>query len=271
MKIRIMLFAGAALIAAPVSGQDFVYRIPLPQQAGSPPGGGEATPDPVEVTTNYCLDPENVGVVDEFGNPCGLASYGIFSGQTVTNTGISSIKGNIAIHPGTSYTGSGTVEQTGSYFLSDETAAGAKLHLTNLYNDLAYRPTSAGGDLTGLELGGMTLTDGVYSYASSAFISAGQTLVLDGQGNPDAVFVFNIGSTFITGSSSNVILINGAHGSNVYYRVGSSATLGTSTNLTGKIVALTSITMTTSASISCGGAFAQHGAVTLDTNTISIC
>lgn len=201
----------------------------------------------------------------------GLSSYGILSGQTVTNTGLSTIVGNIAVEPGTAYTGSGTVVQIGDYYLNDETAAGAKVELLALYDIIAALPTSDGGNLTGVELGSTTLTEGVYHFDTSAFLSAGQTLTLDGQGNPDAVFAFNIGTTFITGTASRVALINGAHGSNVYYRVGSSATIGTATDLTGSIAALTSITMNTNATITCGGAFARNGSVTLDTNSISIC
>jgi hypothetical protein len=97
------------------------------------------------------------------------------------------------------------------------------------------------------------------------------TLTLDGQGNPNAVFIINIGSTLTTASNSRILLINGAQGGNVFFRVGSSATLGTSTSFTGDILALTSITLNTSATIICGDALAQHGAVTLDSNTITIC
>src|ERR1019366_7362379 len=97
------------------------------------------------------------------------------------------------------------------------------------------------------------------------------TLTLDAHGDPNAVFIFQIGSTLTTGSGASVVLINGAQAANVYFVVGSSATLGTTTQFQGKILALTSITLNTSASINCGAALARNGSVTLDTNTILVC
>lgn len=123
--------------------------------------------------------------------------------------------------------------------------------------------------LTGQDLGGMTLKPGVYTFASSAFLTG--TLTLDAQGDPNALFVFQMGSTLITASDSLVTTINGADGCNVYWQVGSSATLGTGTDFTGHIVALTSITLTTGASITDGSALALNGAVTMDSNMITAC
>jgi outer membrane autotransporter protein len=123
--------------------------------------------------------------------------------------------------------------------------------------------------MTGIGLGGLTLTPGVYAFDTSAQLTG--PLTLDGLGNPNAMFIFNIGSTLTTASGSSVGLVNGAQGRNVFYRVGSSATLGTTTSFAGNILALTSITANTGATINCGAALARNGAVTLDTNTISIC
>src|SRR5690606_16666690 len=159
----------------------------------------------------------------------------------------------------------GSVTQTGSTYLGNEVAARMQDDLTTLYNVLAGRPTSAGGNLTGQELGGLTLAPGVYNFDTSAGLSAGQTLTLDGGGDPDGIFIFNVGSTLTTGSGSQVLLQNGAQGGNVFFRIGSSATLNTSSDLEGQIVALTSITMNTSASIGCGAVLARNGSVTLDT------
>lgn len=200
-----------------------------------------------------------------------LPSFGVISGQSLTNTGPTTIVGNIAISPGTSYTGSGSVTHIGDTFLGDSVASRIQSDLTTLYTALEGRPTSAGGDLTGQDLGGLTLSAGVYNFDTSAGLATGQTLTLDGGGNPDAVFIFNIGTTLTAGSGSRVLLQNGAQGGNVFYRVGSSATLDTSADLEGQIVALTSITMNTSASIRCGAVHARNGSVTLDTNTIQIC
>jgi uncharacterized protein YhjY with autotransporter beta-barrel domain len=200
-----------------------------------------------------------------------LNSFGIISGQSLANTGPTTIVGNIALSPGTSYTGSGSVTQTGSTHLADAVSVRIQNNLSRFYSFLAGRPTSSGGNLTGQDLGGLTLKGGVYHFDSSAGIAAGQTLILDAEGNPDSVFIFNIGSTLTAGSASKVLLVNGAQGGNVFYRVGSSATLDTSSALEGQIVALTSITLNTAASIECGAALARNGSVTLDTNTIRIC
>jgi len=200
-----------------------------------------------------------------------LESFAILSGQTLTNTGPTTIIGNIGVYPGNTFTGSGSVTQTGQTFLGDALAARMQDDLTTLYNVLAGRPTSAGGNLTGQGLGGQILQPGVYNFDTSAELATGQTLILDGNGNPNAVFIFNIGSTLTLGSGSTIQLINGAQGSNVFYRVGSSATLGTTSVIEGHIVALTSISLLTGAVIDCGAAFARNGSVTLDTNTIAIC
>jgi hypothetical protein len=199
-----------------------------------------------------------------------LESFAILAGQSVTNTGPTTITGNIGISPGDTITGVGSITLTGTIYAGNAAALQAQNDLTTLYNFLSAQPTSPGGDLTGQDLGTLTpLTPGVYSFSSSAALNG--TLVLDAQGDPDAVFIFNIGSTLTTGAGSSVVLINGAQGGNVFFVVGSSATLFTSTSFAGQIVALTSITLQTTASIQCGAALARNGSVTLDTNTISIC
>lgn len=200
-----------------------------------------------------------------------LESFAILSGQTITNTGPTTIIGNIGVSPGDTFTGAGSVTQTGETYLGNALAARMQDDLTTLYNVLAGRPTSAGGNLTGVNLGGLILQSGVYNFDTSAGLGTGQTLILDGNGNPDSVFIFNIGSTLTLGSGSTIQLINGAQGSNVFYRVGSSATLGTTSVMEGQIVALTSISLLTSAVIDCGAALARNGSVTLDTNTIQTC
>ena len=155
--------------------------------------------------------------------------------------------------------------------INDGPTITARSSLTTAYNNLAGRTTTA--DLTGQNLGGLTLIPGVYNFSSSAQLTG--VLNLNGLGNPNSVFIFNIGSTLTTASASAVSLINGAQGGNVFWRVGSSATLGTSTSFAGDILAKASITLTTGAKITCGaawaGAGAVTGAVTLDTNTITLC
>jgi type VI secretion system secreted protein VgrG len=121
--------------------------------------------------------------------------------------------------------------------------------------------------LTGTDLGGLTLTPGVYEFANSAQLTG--TLTLDGEGNNNALWVFLIGSTLTTASDSSVIVTDTGSNDGIFWDVGSSATLGTTTAFEGNILASASITLNTGANIGCGSALAQTGAVTLDTNTIS--
>lgn len=123
-------------------------------------------------------------------------------------------------------------------------------------------------DLTGQNLGGLTLTPGVYCFSSSAQLTG--ALTLNALGNPDALFIFKIGSTLTTASSSSVQVINGGSDCNVFWQVGSSATLGTGTSFVGNILALTSITLATGTNVS-GRVLARNGAVTMDTNNVAIC
>ena len=203
------------------------------------------------------------------------ADFSILAGSGITNTGSSVITG-IPAHPGDlgSTTASiggfppGIVVPPGIIHpINDAPTILAQSSLVTAYNNLAGRPATA--SLTGQDLGGLTLIPGVYDFSSSAQLTG--TLRLNGLGNPNSVFIFNIGSALTTASSSVVALINGAQGGNVFWRVGSSATLGSSTSFAGDILALASITLNTGASINCGAAWSQTGAVTLDTNTISIC
>jgi hypothetical protein len=199
--------------------------------------------------------------------PVGLGtatSFAVLAGSTVTNTGPSTISGDLGVSPGSAVTGfpPGTVTD-GVIHAADATAAQAQSDLTTAYNDAAGRTpsTSESGDLTG-----QTLTAGVYKSTSSLNLTG--TVTLDAQGDPSAVFIFQVASTLITGSGSDVSLINGAQPCNVFWQVGSSATLGTNTTFNGSILALTSISANTGATVA-GRLLARNGAVTLDTNTIT--
>lgn len=198
-----------------------------------------------------------------------LDSFAILAGSVITNTGPSVISGNVGVSPGSSITGfpPGIIIPPYAIHAADAVAARAQSDLTIAYNALAGRAPTA--DLTGQDLGGLTLTPGVYNFNTSSQLTG--ALTLDGGGDPNAVFIFKIGSTLTTASASVVQLINGAQGRNVFFRVGSSATLGTSTSFAGKIFALASITLGTGAQIDCGSALAQFGAVSLDTNLVSVC
>jgi type VI secretion system secreted protein VgrG len=197
-------------------------------------------------------------------------SFAVLGGSTVTNTGATTIIGDVGVYPGSSITGTGTITLTGTYHTTDAVAQQAQIDVTTAYNALAAMPSNY--NLTGQDLGGLTLTPGVYTFASSAQLTG--TLTLDALGLNNAFWVFQIGSTLTTASASAVNLIN--VGSNngtddgLFWQVGSSATLGTTTAFEGNILALGSITLNTGATIHNGRALAQTAAVTMDTNSISI-
>jgi hypothetical protein len=189
------------------------------------------------------------------------ANFAVLAGSTTTNTGPTVISGGLGLFPGTAVTGYPPGHATVTH-KTDAVARGAKDALVTAYNDLAsWRPTRS---LTGKDLGGLTLTPGVYTFSSSAQLTG--TLTLSGNG----IFIFRTGSSLTTGSNSRVVVTNGANGCGVYWKVGSSATLGSGTQFKGTIVALTSITMVTGATILPGRALARNGAVTLDSNRISM-
>jgi hypothetical protein len=187
-------------------------------------------------------------------------NFAVLAGSTITNTGSTVISGELGLHPGTSVTGF-PPGVSGTKHLTDGVALQAKNGLVTAYTDAAKAPTTA--DLTGKNLGGRSLDPGVYRFSSSAQLTG--SLTLSGRG----VYVFKIGSTLTTASSAVVRLTNGAQACSVFWQVGSSATLGSTTSFQGNLMALTSITMTTGASIVSGRALARNGALTLHDNRIS--
>jgi len=195
-------------------------------------------------------------------------SFGVLGGSTVTNTGATTVNGNVGVSPGSAVTGFPPgVVVGGAIHSNDAVAVQAQNDLTTAYNEIAATPCTV--DLTGQNLGGLTLTPGVYCFSSSAQLTG--ALTLDALGNPNALFLFKIGSSLTTASGSSVTVINGGSSCNrVYWQVGSSATIGTGTSFAGDILALTSITLTTGANTS-GRALARNGAVTLDTNNVNTC
>lgn len=229
--------------------------------AGAPLVAG-AVPNPWQFQS--CATAAPPAVACNLGN---ANSFVVLAGTTVSNTGPSTVGGDLGVSPGTAVVGfpPGTVS-SGSIFAGGSTAANAQSSLTIAYDDAANRTVPAPATVAG-NIGGQTLTAGIYKSTSSLSISSGN-LTLDAQGNPNAVFLFQIASSLTTTVGTQVILAGGAKANNVCWQVGSSATLGTNSIFKGNILALTSITLTTGAVMD-GRALARNGAVTLDSNIIT--
>jgi Ice-binding-like len=214
----------------------------------TPAVAADATPTPVDLGT--------------------LSSVAVLAHSTVTNTGPSVIAGDVDLYSGTSVTGfpPGTVNN-GTEHVTDAVAKQAQRDLTTAYNAAAAETSTAP---IVADLAGRTLTAGTYTNASSIGLSG--ALTLNGGGNPNAIFVFQAGSTLTTGPGSSVVLENGAQACNVFWQVGSSATLHTTTKFVGTIMASASISLDNGVTVN-GRALASTGAVTLidDTFTVPTC
>jgi hypothetical protein len=196
------------------------------------------------------------------------SGFAVLAGSGITIAGpanSTTITGDIGSYPTTSITGTGNLVLNGVNHGGDAVTQGAKNDLTIAYTDAASRtPTMTYTPV--FDLGGSTLTSGIY-FDSSSFGLTG-ILTLDGQGDANSVFIFQAGSTLTTASSSKINLINGAQACHIFWAIGSSATLGTDSAFAGNILALSSITLDTGATLD-GRALAQNGAVTLDNNVIT--
>jgi hypothetical protein len=194
----------------------------------------------------------------------GAGAFVVLAGSTVTSTGSSALTGDLGVSPGTAVTGFPPGTLSGAKHAGDAASAQAMTDLTTAYNDAAGRtrtPVTVAGNL-----GGRTLHPGLYKSTSSLSISSGD-LTLDAQGDANAVFIFQMASTLTTTSGRAVILSGGTKASNVFWQVGSSATLGTTSVFKGTIMANQSITLNTGARLN-GRALARIGAVALDGNAI---
>ena len=254
------LFAGLATGTYVVA----VATNTLPAPAGQwintyDPDGG--TPDRSTVTLPH--SPSNGPLAVLLGT---AETYAVLAGSTVTSTGDTTVDGDLGVSPGSAVTGFPPgILSNGVFHVADAPAIQAQVDLVAAYNDVAGRGVDA---TLAAGLGGTTLTPGVYDSADTTFGITG-TLTLDAQGDANAVFIFQAGSTLITAGNSQVVLINGAQAGNVFWQVGSSATLGTDSTFAGSILALTSITLTTGANVE-GRVLARNGAVTMDSNHVGL-
>jgi hypothetical protein len=200
-----------------------------------------------------------------------LATAGPFvvlGGAAVTNTGPSVLNGDLGVAPGTALSGFGLpAVVNGATHANDGVARQAKLDLTTAYNVAAGQPVAPANNLTGTNLGSRTLTAGAYRFTSSAQLTG--ALTLDAQGDPNAQFVFEIASTLTTAPGSSVVLINGASPCNVYWQVGSSATLDTTTVFQGNLMANASISLNNAATVT-GRLLARTGQISLINNVLNL-
>lgn len=229
-------------------------------------GAKDASGNPLATSTAWTFTTSSGSSPQAAPALASAAGFVVLAGSTVTNTGITDLTGNLGVSPGTGVTGFPPGTLSGSTHAGDPTSAGAMADLTLAYNDAAGRtvaPVTVAGNL-----GGLTLPPGLYKSTSSLAISSGD-LTLDAQGDPNAVFIFQMASTLTTTAGRAVILAGGAKSTNVYWQVGSSATLGTTSVFKGTIMADQSITLNTGASLN-GRALARIGAVTLAANTAVI-
>ena len=213
---------------------------------------------------------------DRSGGSAGVASapspllgtaqaFSVLAGSTVTNTGPTTLSNDLGVSPGTDITGfpPGLLLPPATTHAADSVALQAQSDVITAYD--ALTATACTSDKTGVDLGGLTLTPGVYCFTSEAQLTG--TLVLDAQFDANAVFVFQIVSKLTTASGASIRLLHGANPCNIFWKVGSSATVGPATTFIGNILALTSIALQTGASVN-GRALARNGAVTLDSNQI---
>lgn len=190
-----------------------------------------------------------------------VSPFVVLAGSTVTNEGPSVLNGDLGVSPGEALVGFGLpAVVNGATHAGDAVAAQAQFDLGNAYDVAAGQPVDPADDLSGTDLGNRTLSPGAYRYNAAALLTG--PLTLDAEGDPDAQFVFLIGSALTAESASSVNLINGASACNVFWKVGTSADLGTTTKFVGNLMALESISVKNAATVE-GRLLARNGAVTL--------
>lgn len=203
--------------------------------------------------------PISLGSITSGGN-----NFAVLAHTTVTSIGNTAVTGDLGVWPGTSVTGFGPGIVSGSIYRGVAPADAAQSSLTVAYNEAAGRPSDA--TVAG-NLGGQTFHPGVFKSTSSLSISSGD-LTLDALGDSTAVFIFQMASTLTVSSGRQVILSGGAQAANVYWQVGSSASLGTTSHFAGTIMAQASISIKTGAALN-GRALARDGGVTMQNNAVT--
>lgn len=193
------------------------------------------------------------------------ATLAVLAGASITSTGATKVTGDMGLSPGSSIGGFPPGILTGTQHINNATSNQAKLDLTTAYNDLAGRTSTDIVTLSG-NIGGLTLTPGLYKSTSSLAVSSGD-LTFDAKGNPDAIFIIQIATTLTMTSGRKIILSGGALASNIFWQVGSSATFGTTSVFKGTVVAMQSITLNTGATVD-GRVLARTGSITMAGNTI---
>lgn len=196
-------------------------------------------------------------------NLLSATNFAILAGSTITNIGSSVVNGDMGLSPGSSITGFPPGILNGTQHINNATVIQAQNDLVTAFNAANQTPVS----VVPAELGGTTRIAGVYESMDGSFAITG-ALILDGQNDPNSVFIFKSASTLTTAGASSIVLVNGAQACNIIWQVGSSATLGTNSVFKGTIISLTSATITTGANVE-GRVLARNGAVTLDSSTIT--
>ncbi|MDP9495191.1 MAG: ice-binding family protein, partial [Actinomycetota bacterium] len=211
-------------------------------------------------------DPANAAIVSTVA--MGTSNdFSVLAGSAITDNGASTFEGNVGVWPGTVITGvsPGLVGPPGTIEAGTSVAQQAQSDLTSAYGDAASRPVDFTTATT--QLGGLVLIGGVYVAPGKAALGLTGTLTLDAVGNPSSVFIFQTDFALNTAASSNILLVNGALECNVFWQVGSAATLGASSNFVGSILAQTSITVGAGVEFH-GHALARDEAVTLATDVL---